>query len=294
MSTQNFTLSADGVRNRLSNVGRIIWETPSLLAGLLILGPIVLVAVLAPVIMPYDPNATNAVDQYAAPSTQYLLGTDQFGRDLLSRVIIGARATIALGVGSSLLAVALGVPVGLTAGFLGGRVDEYLMRAVDILISIPTILLALLIVAALSPSLLNVIIAVGIVYAPRIARVIRSSTLSIRNEEFVLAAKARGESNTYIMFREILPNVLPATLIEASVRAGYAVIIGASLSFLGMGTQPPVADWGYMIAISRDHIGQTPWFLLWPSIALSLTILGFHLTGDGLRDALDIEHNGDH
>jgi len=294
MSTQNFTLSADGVRSRLSNIGRTIWETPSLLAGLLILGPIVLVAVLAPVIMPYDPNATNAVDQYAAPSTQYLLGTDQYGRDLLSRVIIGARATIALGVGSSLLAVALGVPVGLTAGFLGGRVDEYLMRAVDILISIPTILLALLIVAALSPSLFNVIIAVGIVYAPRIARVIRSSTLSIRNEEFVLAAKARGESNTYIMFREILPNVLPATLIEASVRAGYAVIIGASLSFLGMGTQPPLADWGYMIAISRDHIGQTPWFLLWPSIALSLTILGFHLTGDGLRDALDIEHNGDH
>ncbi len=294
MSTQNFTISADGVRNRLFNVGRTIWETPNLLAGLLLLGPIVLIAVLAPVIMPYDPNATNAVDQYAAPSTQYLLGTDQFGRDLLSRVIVGAQATIALGVGSSLLAVALGVPVGLTAGFLGGRVDEYLMRAVDILISIPTILLALLIVAALSPSLLNVIIAVGIVYAPRIARVIRSSTLSIRNEEFVLAAKARGESNAYIMFREILPNVLPATLIEASVRAGYAVIIGASLSFLGMGTQPPIADWGYMIATSRDHIAQTPWFLLWPSIALSMTILGFHLTGDGLRDALDIEHNGDH
>jgi len=294
MSTQNFTVNTDGVRNQLLNVGRTIWETPNLLAGLLILGPIMLVAVLAPVIMPYDPNATHAVDQYAAPSTQYLLGTDQYGRDLLSRVIIGARATIALGVGSSLLATALGVPIGLTAGFLGGRVDEYLMRAVDILISIPTILLALLIVAALSPSLLNVIIAVGIVYAPRIARVIRSSTLSIRNEEFVLAAKARGESNTYIMFREILPNVLPATLIEASVRAGYAVIIGASLSFLGMGTQPPLADWGYMIAISRDHLGQTPWFLLWPSIALSLTILGFHLTGDGLRDALDIEHNGDH
>ncbi len=294
MSTQNFPVSTDQVRNRISNVGQTIWETPNLLAGLLILGPIVLVAVLAPVIMPYDPNATNAVDQYAAPGTQYLLGTDQYGRDLLSRVIIGARATIALGVGSSLLATALGVPIGLTAGFLGGRVDEYLMRAVDILISIPTILLALLIVAALSPSLLNVIIAVGIVYAPRIARVIRSSTLSIRNEEFVLAAKARGESNSYIMFREILPNVLPATLIEASVRAGYAVIIGASLSFLGMGTQPPLADWGYMIAISRDHIAQTPWFLIWPSIALSMTILGFHLTGDGLRDALDIEHNGDH
>jgi len=280
--------------DRFSDTVETIRDTPNLLVGLALLTPMILMAVLAPILAPYDPTTTHAADAYAGPSSQYLLGTDHYGRDLFSRVIIGGRATITLGIGSALLAVAIGIPIGLTAGFAGGNIDELLMRGIDIFISIPTILFALLIVAALSSNLTNLILAIGFIYAPRIARVTRSSTLHVREKDYVLAAKARGESSTYIMFREILPNVLPATLVEASVRAGYAIIIGTSLSFLGMGTQPPLADWGYMIGSSREHIDQTIWFLLWPSIALAITILGFHLTGDGLRDALNTNHDGDH
>ncbi len=294
MASKNIEYLPPETIDRFFGILKTVRDTPNLLVGLALLTPMILMAVLAPILTPFDPTATHPADAYAGPSSQYLLGTDHYGRDLLSRVIFGARATITLGIGSALLATALGIPIGLTAGFAGGRIDEFLMRGVDIFISIPTILFALLIVAALSPSLVNVIIALGVIYAPRIARVTRSSTLSVREKEYVLAAKARGESSSYIMFREILPNVIPATVVEASVRAGYAIIVGTSLSFLGLGTQPPVADWGYMIGSSRDHIYQSIWFLFWPSVALGITILGFHLTGDGLRDALNTDQGSDH
>jgi peptide/nickel transport system permease protein len=252
-----------------------------------ILVPIIIVCGLGSVIAPYDPTATHVVDRFADPGGKYLLGTDHLGRDLLSRVIIGGQVSLLLGFSATGLALTLGVPVGLTAGYLRGRVDEALMRLMDLLMSIPTLLLGLLILSMLPPRLINIIAAIGIVYTPRIARVVRSATLSVRSQEFVLAARARGESKWYVMFREILPNILPPIVVEGSIRVGFAILIGTSLSFLGIGAQPPNPDWGYMISVARQHMFQSVWFLLWPSLALGLTIFSMNMLGDGLRDVLD-------
>ncbi|MFC6954210.1 ABC transporter permease [Halorubellus litoreus] len=262
--------------------------------GLAILLPIALVAILGETVAPYDPTATHVADRYAGPGGQFLLGTDHLGRDLLSRVILGGRTSLLLGFGATALALLVGVPIGLTAGYAKGRVDEILMRIMDIIMSVPTLLLGLLILVVLPSNILNVVMAIGVVYAPRIARVTRSATLSVSEEEYVLAAKARGESSPYILFREILPNVTGPIVVEGSVRVGYAIMIGTSLSFLGLGAGPPNPDWGFMIATARDHIYQTPWFLIWPSVALLLTVMATNLIGDGLRDVLDPREVGDH
>lgn len=262
--------------------------------GLAILLPIALLAILGETVAPYDPTATHVADRYAGPGGQFLLGTDHLGRDLLSRVILGGRTSLLLGFGATALALLVGVPIGLTAGYAKGRVDELLMRIMDIIMSVPTLLLGLLILVVLPSNILNVVMAIGVVYAPRIARVTRSATLSVSEEEYVMAAKARGESSPYILFREILPNVTGPIVVEGSVRVGYAIMIGTSLSFLGLGAGPPNPDWGFMISTARDHIYQTPWFLIWPSVALLLTVMATNLIGDGLRDVLDPREVGDH
>lgn len=254
--------------------------------GFFLFIPVLLLLFLAPPFAP-DPNSTAPVDAYAPPSTEYLFGTDHLGRDLFSRVMLGGRTSFLIGFGSVAFATAVGVPIGLAAGYKKGRVDELLMRGMDIVMSIPTLLLALLIVTGLGPSLENAILAIGIVYAPRISRVVRASTLTISNEEYVLAAKARGESDLYILFREILPNILGPLSVEASIRVGFAMIVGASLSFLGLGAQPPTPDWGYMIAASLQHVYATPWFMIWPSLAFAISVLSINLMGDGLSDAVE-------
>jgi len=274
-------------------VGKLL-SNRRILIGLAILLPIVLVAILGETIAPYDPTATHVVDRYAGPGGKFLLGTDHLGRDLLSRVILGGRTSLLLGFGATALALVLGVPIGLTAGYAKGRVDEVLMRIMDIIMSVPTLLLGLLILVVLPSSIINVVLAIGVVYAPRIARVTRSATLSVSEEEYVMAAKARGESSPYILFREILPNVTGPIVVEGSVRVGYAIMIGTSLSFLGLGAGPPNPDWGFMISVAREHIYQTPWFLIWPSLALLLTVMATNLIGDGLRDVLDPRETGDH
>jgi peptide/nickel transport system permease protein len=265
-----------------------------ILIGLLMLLPIVVMAVLGKLIAPYDPTATHVAYQYDGPSEQFLLGTDHLGRDLLSRIIVGARTTLLIGFGSVALALGIGVPIGLMAGYTKGRTDELLMRLMDIIISIPTLLLGLLILVVLSSNVVNVILAIGIVYGPRISRVTRSATLSVSEESYVQAAQARGESSAHILFREILPNVTSPIVVEGSVRVGYGIMIGTSLSFLGLGTGPPTPDWGFMIAEARKHIFQTPWFLLWPSFILLITIMSTNLIGDGLRDVLDPRAGGEH
>jgi peptide/nickel transport system permease protein len=259
----------------------------SAMLGLGMLVPIVLASVLSPWISPYDPTAIEPTNQYAAPSVDHLFGTDHYGRDLLSRTLVGGRSSLLVGVAATALTLLLGVPIGIVAGYFGGRVDEVLMRIMDVFLGIPALILALLMVVALSPSLWNVALAVGIVSTPSMARIIRSRTLSIKENEFVEAAEARGESSVYVLFWEILPNTVDVVVIEGSIRVGFAILLATSLSFLGMGTQPPAADWGYMISVAREHIGNTPYYLLWPSIALSLTIVGFNLLGEGLRDVLD-------
>jgi len=289
--TQSQTESEDV---RIPPVVRELLANRRILIGLLMLLPVVVMAILGELIAPYDPTATHVAQQYDGPGGQFLLGTDHLGRDLLSRIIVGARTTLLIGFGSVALALAVGVPIGLTAGYAKGRTDELLMRLMDIIISIPTLLLGLLILVVLSSNVINVILAIGIVYAPRIARVTRSATLSVSEESYVLAAQARGESNAHILFREILPNVTSPIVVEGSVRVGYAIMIGTSLSFLGLGTGPPTPDWGFMIAEAREHIFQTPWFLLWPSLVLLITIMSTNLIGDGLRDVLDPRTGGEH
>jgi peptide/nickel transport system permease protein len=192
-----------------------------------------------------------------------------------------------MGFASIGLALSLGVPAGLAAGFYGGKVDEVMMRTLDILMSFPTLLLALMVLTALGSNVVNAILAVGFVYSPRIARVVRGSTLSVKNEEFIEGAKARGESGPYIMVKEILPNVAAPIVVEGSIRIGYAIIVAASLSFLGLGAQPPTPDWGLMISQSRNLLYDTVWYLVWPSLFLGSTVMGLNLLGDGLRDVLD-------
>jgi peptide/nickel transport system permease protein len=257
--------------------------------GVAILVPIIVVTIIGPVVVPHDPTETNTVNKYASPSAEHPLGTDNLGRDIFSRVLLGGRVSLTIGLLSAGLALSLGVPIGLASGYLGGRADEAIMRLMDVLLSFPTLLLALMVITVLSGSLVNAILAVGIVYAPRIARVVRGSTLSVKNEEYVLAAQARGESSIYIMFNEVLPNIMGPIIVEGSIRVGYAILIATSLSFLGLGAQPPTPDWGYMIASAFNYIYNTPWFLLGPSVALGLTVIGFNLLGDGLRDVMSVE-----
>lgn len=292
MATEGITFGSS-YADRGYRFGRELISNPKARFGLAILIPVAFVSIFAPEIAPYSPVETHMTSRYAPPGGQYLLGTDHMGRDLLSRVIFGGRTSLLLGFLATLLALLLGVPIGMVAGYKGGTADEVLMRLMDSLMSIPTLLLGILILTVLPPSVWNVIIAVGIVYAPRISRVVRSATLSTRNEEFVLAAKARGESDLYILAREIFPNITAPIIIEGSIRVGFAILIGTSLSFLGLGAQPPYPDWGFMIATAREHIYQTPWFLLWPSVALAGTVLGINMLGDGLRDILDPKVTGD-
>ncbi|RJX47682.1 ABC transporter permease [Halonotius pteroides] len=251
------------------------------------------VSVLGPYISPFDPTATHPTETYLAPNAKYLFGTDHIGRDLLSRVLIGGRSTLLLGVGSTALAMTFGVPIGLLAGIKGGYIDEAIMRVMDVIMSFPTLLLALILLTSLPSNVWTAMLAVGVVFIPKISRVVRSSTLEVKNEEYVEAARVRGESDGYIMFYEVLPNIIPPIAVESTIRVGYAIIIGASLSFLGLGAQPPAPDWGYMIAQSQNHIWQTPWFLIWPALFLGLTIFSFNVLGDGLRDELDPKVTGD-
>lgn len=279
--------------DQAKDMGMRLLSNRKSLFGLSVLIPIILISIFAPVLAPYDPNQTHMLHRYAGLGGKFILGTDHMGRDLLSRVLYGGRTTLLLGFGAVALALLMGVPIGLVAGYNGGRIDEAIMRIMDSIMSIPTLLLGILLLTLMPPSVFNVIIAVGIVYTPRIARVVRSATLSVKREAFVKAAQSRGESDLYILFREILPNVMPPIIVEGSVRIGFAILIGASLSFLGLGAQPPYPDWGFMVSTARAHIYQTPWFLLWPSLALAVTILSINILGDGLRDVLDPKVTGD-
>lgn len=293
MATEDVTQTESG-GTRLPPIVWKMLQNRRITIGLVMLFPMIVMAIFGDLIAPHDPVATDVGQRYDGPGGEYILGTDDLGRDLLSRIIVGARPTLLIGFGSVALAIALGVPIGLAAGYAKGRTDEFLMRLMDIVMSIPTLLLGLLILAVLSSNLINLILAIGIVYAPPIARVTRSATLSVSQESYVLAARARGESNFHILFREILPNVTSPIIVEGSVRIGYAIMVGTSLSFLGLGTQPPTADWGYMISSAREHIFHTAWFLVWPSLVLLVTVMATNFIGDGLRDVLDPRETGDH
>jgi peptide/nickel transport system permease protein len=263
-------------RRRLGAVG----------AGIILL--MLLVAVLAPAIAPYDPLATNFGAMLAPPSAAHWLGTDAFGRDVLSRLIYGSRTALLVGFGASVLSATLGAILGVTSAYFGGRVDLYLQRVMDIFLSFPLIVLALALVAILGNSIPNLITAIMVPMIPRCALVIRSSALSIREMPYVDAARAAGFSHARIILRHMLPNVMAPYLVMLTAFLGQAILLEASLSFLGLGVQEPTAAWGLMLRGAAVEFAETaPWMAIFPGLAISLAVFAFNLFGDSLRDALD-------
>jgi peptide/nickel transport system permease protein len=247
----------------------------------------ILVAAFAPLIAPYDPLATSWSAVRKPPSFAHLLGTDEIGRDVLSRVIYGARASLLAGVVSVSISLALGVPIGLIAGYVGGAVDAVLMRMTDALLACPFLILAIALAAFLGPNLLNAMVAIGVSAMPAFIRLTRAQTLATKAEDYVRAARAMGNPHWRILLRHIFPNILAAILVQATLALAAAIIAEASLSFLGLGQQPPAPSWGSMLNTARSFLAQAPWMAWWPGLAIFVVVLSFNLLGDGLRDALD-------
>lgn len=262
-------------------------RSPQGALGLVIVGLILLVVIVGPWLAPYDPEKMAPLMRYKPPSAQFWLGTDQYGRDILSRLLHGARATVVMAVLATALGTLVGAVIGTVSAFLGGRSDEAIMRTVDAIMSIPSLLLALLIVNLLGKSSSNALLAIALAFAPGMARVTRSVALAVRKQDYVNAAIARGESAAFIVWREMLPNVVAPIIVEMTIRVAFAVMLFATLSFLGLGAQPPASEWGLMVAEARRFMHLSAWMILWPSLAVALVAIGFNLLGDGLRDALN-------
>jgi peptide/nickel transport system permease protein len=256
-------------------------------AGLAVVLFFIALAVLAPLVSPYDPLATNWNVVRKPPSMLHLFGTDEIGRDVLARVIWGTRASLAAGLVSVSLALAVGVPIGLVSGYVGGFVDGTLMRMIDAMLAIPFLILAIALAAFLGPSLTNAMIAIGVSQTPIFARLTRGQVLSVKHEEYIEAARAIGNPHHRIVLRHIFPNIVPPLLVQATLAAAAAIIAEASLSFLGLGEQPPDPSWGSMLNTAKNFISQAPWMAVWPGLAIFGLVLSLNLFGDGLRDALD-------
>ena len=256
-------------------------------AGALIVVFVVVIALLAPWLAPYDPIQASFMTVRKAPDAAHWFGTDELGRDVLSRMIWGARASLLAGVVSVGIAVVVGVPLGLLAGYFGRLVDGVISRIADALLSIPFLILAIALAAFLGPSLTNAMIAIGVSAMPRFVRLTRGQALSVKAEDYVEGARAIGLGDFRIIVRYILPNVLPPIIVQASLTVAMAIIAEASLSFLGLGQLPPAPSWGSMLNTAKDFVDQAPWMSIFPGIAIFLAVLGFNLLGDGLRDALD-------
>ena len=256
-------------------------------AGLVILLLLVIIALLAPLISPFDPIKIDTSHYLYSPGSPYFFGTDQYGRDVFSRVLYGSRISLVIGLISVGIASVIGVTVGLVSGYYGGWVDSILMRLIDVMLAFPGILLALGIVSMLGPSLRNVMIAVGISSVPTYARLTRGSVLSARTELYVDAAHVTGVPNRLILYRHILPNVVAPVIVAATLGVGAAILWAAALSFLGLGAQPPTAEWGRMLSDGRQYLRDQWWIATFPGLAIMVTVLAMNMLGDGLRDALD-------
>src|SRR5271170_8109090 len=259
----------------------------SLVIGGTIMLALIVVAALAQWIAPFPYDQMHIRDRFLPPNFHYLAGTDEYGRDVFSRLLIGSQLSLVLGATATLISMGIGVPLGLIAGYRRGITDEAIMRTLDVMLAFPPIMLVLLILAVTRPSMMKTAIAIGILAVAPIARVTRSVTLDLMSGEFIEAARARGERLHYMLVRELLPNVWPVLMVEGSLRVVFAVLLGAVLSFLGFGVQPPSADWGLMISNGRSFVDTAPWISLAPGIAMSVTVIAISLVGDGLREVLD-------
>jgi peptide/nickel transport system permease protein len=246
-----------------------------------------LTAIFGPYVAPYDPNAIDFSVRFAGPSLAHPLGADDFGRDTLSRIMYGARVSLQVGIIAVSIAATVGTLLGLVAGYASRIIDEVIMRAMDILFAFPAILLAIAILAALGRGITNAMIAIGVVYIPIFARIARGAVLSVRQEEFVEAARAIGARDTRILFRHIFPNSLAPLIVETTLSLAFAILAEAALSFFGLGTQPPDPSWGRMLSEGRAYFRQSAWMGIFPGLAIMLTVMGFNFLGDGLRDSLD-------
>jgi ABC-type dipeptide/oligopeptide/nickel transport system permease subunit len=272
-------------RRRL--VLRRFLRRPFAVLGLLVALTFVLVAIFAPVIAPYDPEATDFDALLAPPSREHLLGTDELGHDVFSQIVYGARASIVAGVASTLLALAIAVPIGLVSGYYRGWIDPVIARVTDVLLAFPFLILAVGLAAILGPSLLNATIALGVGVAPALIRITRGEALSLREEDYVRAAIANGGGDVRILGSHLLPNMTSTLIVQATVTIPIAIIGEALLSFLGLGVQPPTPSWGVMLNSAKDYLAEAPRLALFPGLAIFFCSLSFNLLGDGLRDVLD-------
>jgi peptide/nickel transport system permease protein len=271
---------------RFSSLRRLVRDRAAL-AGLLLLLVALSAATVGPELAPYDPSALHVEAMLQGPSARFWLGTDELGRDLLSRVLLGARVSLSIAASVVALAAGAGIAIGLVAGYYGGWLDALLMRLMDIIFAFPAVLLALAMVSVLGTSTRNLIIAITVVYIPVFARLVRGLTQQIRAELFVEAARAVGARDARIIVMHILPNISAPILVQATVILAYAILVEAALSFLGLGVQPPTPTWGGMLAAGKGFMELSPWVALVPGLAITLTVLSFNLLGDGVRDLLD-------
>ena len=267
--------------------GRWLRRNPLGTLGLGLVVLIGLAGILAPLIAPYAPEAQNIANTFDGPTSEHLLGTDDLGRDVLTRVLYSARVSMGAALFAVAVGLAIGIPVGLIGGYVGGLVDSVLMRGVDGLLSIPALLLAIAVTGALGPNLRNAMLAVGIIFSPIFARLIRGQVLSIKSVAYLEAARLFGGRSWWIIGRHVVPNTFQPIVVQSAILLGVALIAEASLSFLGLGVQPPQASWGSMLARAQRYMTIHPWMMLPPGFAIALTVLGFNLFGDALRDTLD-------
>lgn len=267
----------------------IVSNKAALVSGIfiLVLAIVAIVTKLAPQVLPYDPYQQNLSESLQGPSGAHWFGTDMQGRDIFCRVLVGTQITLTVGLLAVAISLTIGVLFGSIAGYKGGKWDTVIMRIMDIMLSIPSILLAIAIMAALGPGIEKAIVAIGLVSIPEYARIVRSEILSIKENDYVAAARVIGDSNVAIVFRHVLPNVLPSIIVRATLGISTAILDAAALGFLGLGVQPPDAEWGDMLGRGRNELFRAPWLMIFPGLAITLTVLAFNLLGDGIRDGLD-------
>lgn len=283
---------SESTKRRYARLLRRCRRNSKTVIGFTLVCALIITALVAPLVVPHSIEATNPTDRAAAPSLEHPFGTDELGRDIFSRTLVGARISVYVGFASVAISSVVGTSIGVIAGYKKGLLDEVIMRVMDAVLAFPPILLGLVFVAIAGQNTTNVVLGLSIVFVPYFARVARGSALSVSEEPYVEAAISRGERDSYIVFREVLPNCMGPVLVQASITVAWAILLEAALSFLGLGVKPPTPSWGLMINTARPFMETAPWTILFPGLGIALTVIGFNMLGDGLRDVLDTKEVG--
>lgn len=287
MNGENLSQYRGKKENRYKEVWCRLLKNRAATAGMCVIVALVTVALFAPVIAPYEPNKIDMTARLSGPTAKHLLGTDNFGRDVFSRIVYGARISLYVGFVAVGIGAFFGGALGAIGSFYGGKLDNAIMRCMDILLAIPSVILAIAIVGAMGANLFNLMVAVGISYMPRYARVVRASALSVRRQEFVDASRVTGASDLRIIVENILPNCMAPLIVQCTLGVAQAILAAATLSFLGLGIQPPDAEWGSMLSDGRQFLRSAPYLTIFPGLAIAIVVVSLNLFGDGLRDSLD-------